>query len=405
MPKRLLQLVGFVGLLCAPTLVCAQENPVEVPGCDLARNPKAFDGKLIRVRGTLSVLFEDFSLGTRNCDTIQSIWLAFGGDVPGIVASTVNDNFRKTGSDIKVNGVSYGVRKDDSFRRLYALISARHGDKSDYSVTATLTGMFFAGEAKKTATGAAYFAGYGHLGCCALLVITQVSDVDSLPPANLNLRGVLIGIDGNPVEGFTVFNDVLAGSPPERQETVTNKQGEFVFSNSGQQIRFENPNYRPLALTVEPGGPPIRVRLQDAKQSDWVIPTCGKDDSSTRIGFAAQFALPKTFESSPFSNDGVQSVFIFPRGGEPIDAELIISRSSPEITDAADSMNSEHYEERWVKDSSGNVLGVDARGRMKHGGYWRTAIFSNDLANYRRQPAKRANALDQIINSACIAKR
>jgi hypothetical protein len=82
-------------------------------------------------------------------------------------------------------------------------------------------------------------------------VITQVSDVDSLPPANLNLRGVLIGIDGNPVEGFTVFNDVLGGSPPERQETVTNKQGEFVFSNSGQQIRFENPNYRPLALTVD----------------------------------------------------------------------------------------------------------------------------------------------------------
>jgi hypothetical protein len=405
MPRRLLQFVGIVGLLCVPALVCAQEDPAEVRGCDIARNPKAFDGKLIRVRGTLNVQFEDFSLGIRNCDTTQSIWLAFGGDVPGIVASTVNDNFRKTGSDIRVNGVSYGIRKDDSFRRLYALIAARHGDKSDYSVTATLTGMFFAGEEKKTATGAAHFAGYGHLGCCALLVITQVSDVDSLPPANLNLRGVLIGVDGNPVEGFTVFNDVLGGSPPERQETVTSKQGEFVFSNSGQQIRFENPNYRPLALTVEPGGPPIRVRLQDAKQSDWVIPACGKVDSATRIGFAAQFAVPTTFESSPFSNNGVQSLFVFPRGGESIDAELIISESSPEITDAADSMNSEHYEERWVKDSSGNVIGVDARGRMKHGGYWRTAIFSHDLAIYRQQPAKRANALDQIINSACIAKR
>jgi hypothetical protein len=244
MPNKLLRFVGFVGLLCAPTLVCAQESPVEVRGCDLVRNPKAFDGKLIRVRGILNVQFEDFSLGTGSCDTTQSIWLAFGGDVPGIVASTVNDNFRTTGSDVKVNGVSYGIRKDDSFRRLYALIAARHGGKSDYSVTATLTGMFFAGEEKKTATGAAYFAGYGHLGCCALLVITQVSDVESRPSANLNLSGVLIGVDGNPVEGFRVFNDVLGGSPPERQETVTNRQGEFVFSNSGQQIRFENPNYR-----------------------------------------------------------------------------------------------------------------------------------------------------------------
>jgi hypothetical protein len=405
MPKRLLQFVGFVGLLCAPTLVCAQENPVDVPGCDIARNPKAFDGKLIRVRGALNVQFEDFSLVIRNCDTTQDIWLAFGGDVPGIVASTVNDNFRKAGSDLKVNGVSYGISKDESFRRLYALIAASHGDKSDYSVTATLTGMFFAGEEKKNAKGGTNFVGYGHLGCCALLVITQVAAVESDPPANLNLRGVLIGVDGHPVEGFTVVNDVLGGSPPVRQEVVTNRQGEFAFSNSGQQLRFESPNYRPLALTVEPGGEPIRVRLQDAKQSDWVIPACGENGTSTRIGFSALFALPKTFESSPFSNDGVKSIFIYPRGGESVDAELIISESSPEIADAADSANSEHFEERWVKDSSGNVIGVDARGRMKSGGDWRTAIFSRDLAGYRVQSRKRANALDQIINSACIAKR
>ena len=48
------------------------------------QNPRAFDGKPIRVRGTLNVHFEDFSLGLGNCDTRQGIWLAFGGDVPGI---------------------------------------------------------------------------------------------------------------------------------------------------------------------------------------------------------------------------------------------------------------------------------------------------------------------------------
>jgi hypothetical protein len=377
-----------------------------VPGCKLASDPSAFDGKLIRVRGTLNVHFEDFSVGFRNCETAQGIWLAFGGDVPGIVASTVNDSFRKPGSDISVNGASYGIKKDDSFHKLYASIAARHGEKPNYSVTATLTGMFFAGEETKTPKGVTNFIGYGHLGCCALLVIMQVSDVESVPPANLNLRGVLIDVDGKPAEGFTVVNDVLGGSPPERQKAVTNKQGEFAFSNSGQQLRFENPNYRPLALTVEPGGPPIRVRLQDAKRSDWVIPACVEADSSSRIGFSVLFALPKTLESSPFSNDGVQSVLIFPRGKEPIDAELIISGSSPEITDAADSLDSEQFEERWAKDSAGNIVGVDARGRMKDGGYWRTAIFpGRGVASYRLRPGKRANALDQVIDSACLAKR
>jgi hypothetical protein len=405
MSKRLLRFVLFIGLLCVSRSVRAQENEVDVAGCDLARNPNAFDGKLIRVRGMLNVHFEDFSLGIRDCDAEQGIWLAFGGDVPGIVASTVNDAFRKPGSDLKVNDVSYGIKKDDSFRKLYALIAARHGDKPDYRVTATLTGMFFAGRENRTAKGTIDFVGYGHLGCCSLLVITEVSDVDSVPLANLNLHGVLVGVDGKPVEGFTVMDDVLGGTPPERQKTVTNRQGEFAFSNSGQQLRFENPNYRPLALKVEPGGALIRVRLEDAKKSDWVLASCREVNSSSRIGFSILFVLPKKMESSPFASEGVQSVFIYPRGGEPTSAELIVSRSSEEITDAADSLGSEWFEERWVKDSAGNVVGMDARGRMKNGGYWRTAIFSGHVtASYRLRSAKQRNALDQIIDSACTAK-
>jgi hypothetical protein len=236
-------------------------------------------------------------------------------------------------------------------------------------------------------------------------MITQVSDVESVPSANLTLRGVLIGPDDKPFEGFTVYNDVLGGSPPERQKTVTNKQGEFSFSNSGQQLRFENPNYRPLALTVEPGGAPIRVRLQDAKHSDWVIPACREANSSARIGFSVLFALPKTMESSPFSNDGIESIFIYPHGEESTAAELIISSNPADITDAADSLDSERFEERWIKDGMGNVIGIDARGRMTRGGYWRTTIFSGrENAGYRLLPGKQRNALDQIIDSACIAK-
>ncbi len=386
MPNRLLQFVAFVGLLAVQRFVYAQQNPVEVSGCDLARNPKAFDGKLIRVRGTLNVYFEDFSLGIRNCDTQHSIWLAFGGDVPGIITSMANDNVRKPGVDITVNDVPYGIKKDDNFRRLYALIAARHGDKPDYRVTATLTGMFFAGQENKLSNGTVDFVGYGHLGCCSLLMITQVAGVDSVPPANLNLRGVLIGVDGKPMEGFTVVDDVRGGSPPERQKTVTNKLGEFSFSNLGQQLRFEDPKYRPLALTVEPGGASIRVRLQDAKQSDWVIPACGEKDSSSRVGFSVLFVLPRTMESSPFDDHDMHSIFIYPHGGDPTSAQLIISRNREETIDTPDSMGLKHFEERWVKDSAGNLVGIDARGLMKHGGYWRTAVFSSrDNAGYSRQ--------------------
>ena len=90
-------------------------TPVDVAPCDLATHPKSLDGKSVRVRAELSVHFEDFSLRIPNCRASQGVWLAFGGDVAGIVPSSVNDSPRRPGSNIKVRGVSYGLKKDDNF--------------------------------------------------------------------------------------------------------------------------------------------------------------------------------------------------------------------------------------------------------------------------------------------------
>jgi hypothetical protein len=402
---RLLSYAVLAGIPCVPCFAGAQATPIDVPGCDLAKNPKAFVGKLVRVRGTLSVHFEDFSLNIPHCDTSQGIWLAFGGDVPGLVPSTFNDMVRRPGSDLRVDGVPYGIKKDANFWRLYALIAARHGDKPDYTVTATLTGMFFGTEVRDSNGKVLYFGGLGHMICCALLVITEVSDVESVPSANLDVHGVVIGIDGQPVEGFTVIDDVLGGSPPCSRTTVTDKQGRFAFSNSGQQLRVESPDYRPLALTVETGGPEIRVRLEPAKQSDWIIRTCKKVDSSKRVGFSVRFALPEDMESQRLQFDDRQSIFAYHRGGSAPEADLIISRILDGTTEVVSSLDSEWFEERWVKNETGKVLGIDARGRRMDGGYWRTAVFrARDIASYWLEPSKPSRALDEIVNSACLAR-
>jgi hypothetical protein len=410
MLKRLLRFMAFAVLACGLRSVYAQEHPAEVPGCDVAKNPKAFDGKLIRVRGTVHVRFEDFSLGIENCDTAQSIWLTFGGDVPGIVASTINDNFRKAGADIRVNGAPYGIKKDENFRRFYALIAARRGDEPVYRVTATLTGAFFAGAERKLASGQTYYAGYGHLGCCDLLVITQVSDVESVPPADLNVSGKVVGPDGKPVNGFVVFDDVLGGYPPIRQQSITNEKGEFEFSDSGQSLLFENPRYRPLALTVEPGGAPIRVRLEDAKQSDWVPPSCAQlGDSAGRIGFTVLFALPSTMVSKRLdqTDGGMHSYLIFPRGSSEYDPELVITTTDSEAPADLDvSLDSKWSEYRWIKDSAGTVIGVDSRGRSNHSKYWRTAFFlGHDTVSYSLRSGRQRISLDRVLDSACIASR
>lgn len=379
------------------------QQPIDV-SCQLAKSPKTYDKKLVRVRGTLNVYFEDFSLEIGNCDSHQGIWLAFGGDVPGIVTSTVNDISRKPGSNLTVDRIPVAINKDENFRRLYALIASRHGDKPNYRVTATLTGRFFAGVQGRNAQGGIHFWGYGHLGCCSLLIITQVSNVVSAPPANLNVRGVVTGPDGKPLEGVTVIDDVLGGSPPERQTAITDRRGRFAFADSGQQLRILNPSYRPLALTLRPGHSPVQVRLQDAKRSDWLVHACSAAVSG-RAGFSVLYTVPSRMRASRFDSEGIRSFWVHRRGEDMSSGEMVIAHAPDRTLDGDNSVGSEWMTERWVRNAEGNVIGIDARGRSKRGGYFRSVTFSNgDTAGYSTHHRKNLRVLDQIIDSACIAK-
>jgi hypothetical protein len=408
MSKRFIPLLALILLFLGARPARAQTTPREVSFCDLVKDPKSFDGKTIRVRGTLSVYFEDFSLVSKDCKTQQEIWLAFGGDVPGLVPSTVNDNSRNPGADINVNGVSYGIKKDENFRRLYALIAARHGDKPDYRVTATLTGPFFAGRENTSATGEHVYIGYGHLSCCSLFVITQVSDVESVPPANLNVRGTVLGPDGGPLKGFDVVNEVDGGSPPERQQATTDGRGGFEFSDSGQLLWFEDPRYRPVALFMEPGHASVHVKLEDAKRTDWVVPSCEQAGGTAgRIGFSVLFTLPSDTESSLSDDEVRPTYFVFHRGEAMTQAELFISRKIGQPINAP-SDPSGWSERRWIKDRTGTVIGIDTRGQELRGKPWRIAIFlGQESASYdlSHSSGERESFLDKAIDSACIAKQ
>jgi len=46
-----------------------------------------------------------------------------------------------------------------------------------YTVTSTIIGRFYAAHEEKLADGRPYFRGYGHMGCCHLLIIQQVTEL------------------------------------------------------------------------------------------------------------------------------------------------------------------------------------------------------------------------------------
>src|ERR1700690_1851376 len=170
------------------------EAPADVSACDLIRSPQTYQGKLVRVRGRVYSSFEDFSLANPGCVDIVdaprakffSIWLSYGGDADDSVTYCCGRHERTNGSELEIEGHRLSLLKDSAYQEFRDRLQAERLSRPDgtpcsdecelYRVTATLTGTFFA---RGTGPQAMAGPGFGHLGCCNLLVIQQISDVSA----------------------------------------------------------------------------------------------------------------------------------------------------------------------------------------------------------------------------------
>ena len=188
----------------------AQTSSSVVPICEVLESPEKFDKQSLQLRGNILLYFEDFTLRSVACpNKFPGIWLTFGGDVATPTISTVNDNVRQSGITPRFEGVQIPITKDDTFEKFFALITARkkqdpHYSGSFYGVTATLTGLFLAGNTKLRSDGKPEFPGYGHMGMFHLFVITKVEAVDAQPTPRLDISGTVTDEDGKPLSGVEV---------------------------------------------------------------------------------------------------------------------------------------------------------------------------------------------------------
>jgi hypothetical protein len=192
-----------------PTIICcllmltisvvafAQDEKLPtVSICELQKNPDAYNHKLIQIQGMVSHEFENFSILDAGCpDFRKSPWLMYGGDVPDDVTYAVNGTGNK--NRVNIEGIEVPIRRDPVLERFRRLLNSYRLDQKakvqyfqtdpSFSVTATLIGRFFAGkDPGKRAIG----RGFGHMGCCTLLVIEQVLSIDNIvsnvKPGELN---------------------------------------------------------------------------------------------------------------------------------------------------------------------------------------------------------------------------
>jgi hypothetical protein len=156
-------------------------DPVSVSLCEILKTPQGYNGKEIQIRGKINLEFEDFSIYDLRCNQSPDVWLMFGGDVATPIMSMWGDTKRAPGKDISFSGVEYPLVKDASFDEFIKHVTAREKKRPAYRVTATLTGVFFSQRSKQDPRLLGLMPGYGHMGCCRLLIIKQISDVESKP--------------------------------------------------------------------------------------------------------------------------------------------------------------------------------------------------------------------------------
>ena len=157
--------------ICAISLAAVSyaQEPSKVTFCELQKDPAAYDKKLIEISGTVSRGFENFTLYSLDCGVHYAVWLEYGGVVnSGTVYCCGVDASRGRSEPLTVAGIQTELVEDDKFREFDRLVQRTPSS----TARATLVGRFFAGEKRGE-----MWSGYGHLGCCSLLVIQQVRSV------------------------------------------------------------------------------------------------------------------------------------------------------------------------------------------------------------------------------------
>lgn len=193
MMRRFLVLVlAMLGLSCA---LNAQVTDTTV--CDVVKSPAPFNGKMVRIKGTVVAGFDEFAIkdaADSNCGfPVNAIWLAYPqgskGKAGPTAMLTIQPARNYTGSYAPPARTPVTLTKDKDFKQFDSLLAQTHQKGADmclgctrYQVTATLVGRLDTvtdATLKRDAAGKIVgFGGFGNMNAYpARLVLQSVTDV------------------------------------------------------------------------------------------------------------------------------------------------------------------------------------------------------------------------------------
>jgi hypothetical protein len=292
------------------------EDPAKVTACQLKADPPAYSHKLVEVTGFFTHGFEDSTFFDPTCASWPEIWLEYGGNAStGTVYCCGPTNERTRPEPITVDNVQIPLISDEHFQKFDALL---HRPR-DAVVHAIVVGRFFAGRMEKTQKGT-FWGGYGHFGCCSLLVIQQVLSVDPQDRKDLDYGSSSDQPDlnrpGCGYENLTplpAFDDLMkaqrkaelgdhswAFDDPQRVAIDSLSRFEGLEENAIKSVKTTLKRQGRIVYEWYPPGKKVNYIVvvgrpywlsfysKDAHQVAWVVEaayksTCGKENTVTRI--------------------------------------------------------------------------------------------------------------------------
>ncbi len=175
---RYAYLLVAVAVGCSLTsMLVAQERPFDTTACALTQHPDRYNEGLVSVEGLITVGPDEFLLHDADCDDEHGkIWLEFGGGVESPATASAHLPSHRPHT---FESLDLPLNRDRDFDAMQKLLQEAQKSGKTRMLRATLIGKYFPGKPAITASGAAMRSGYGHMGCCSLLVIEEVAAVGS----------------------------------------------------------------------------------------------------------------------------------------------------------------------------------------------------------------------------------
>jgi hypothetical protein len=191
--KRCLVIAGlFLGLACG-----LRAQVMDTTVCDVVKKPASFDGKTVRIKGTVVAGFDEFVIkdaADPNCGfPVNAIWLSYPQGTKGKAGPaamvTVQPAHNFTGKYAPPTRTPVTLDKSKDFKQFDSLLSQTHEKGAGmclgctrYEVTATLVGRLdtvaSAGLTYDAGGKIIGFGGFGNMNAYpARLVLQAVSDV------------------------------------------------------------------------------------------------------------------------------------------------------------------------------------------------------------------------------------